>query len=95
MGEAFAGLLEGPYHVQPPDREWPGEGDGLQCGRGQMRLMRELLAPDAALDDVGGVGMCGEPEETVPKGLRDDGARAGVMATVAGMDVVELSLIHI
>lgn len=51
--------------------------------------MRKLLAPDAALDDVGGVGVRSEPEETVPEGLRDDGARADMVASVVVVDVME------
>ena len=51
--------------------------------------MCKLLAPDAAADDVGGIGVCGEPEETVPESFRDDGSRAGVVSIVAGVDVIE------
>ena len=89
MSHATAGLLERPYHVQPPDRERPGERDGLQCSRWQVRLMGELLAPFAATDDVGCVSLHGQPEETVAMSFGGDGSAARMVPAVARMDVVE------
>ena len=33
VSEAARALLEGSYHVETPDREWPGDWDGLELLR--------------------------------------------------------------
>ena len=47
--------LEWSHHIQPPDSEGPGNGDGLECRSQLMWLGAELLAPFAFLDQVFGV----------------------------------------
>ena len=54
-----------------------------------MRLVGILLAPGAPLDNVDGIGVCGRPVETMPHSLGDQRAGAGMVAAVAGVDVVE------
>ena len=47
------------------------------------------LAPLAGPHNVGGVGDRGGPIKTLPKCVTHEGARRGVMAADAGMDVVD------
>src|SRR3954465_10751563 len=48
MGSPF----EGSYHIKPPDREGPGNGDCLEGGGWHMALVCKKLATDASLDQV-------------------------------------------
>ena len=52
MSETTCASLEGPNHIQSPDREGPSYGDCLESGRGHMALIGEELATDAMLDKV-------------------------------------------
>ena len=45
--------------------------------------------PDAPLDNVGSVCVCGEPVEAVSHSLCDQRAGAGVVTAVAGVNVLE------
>src|SRR3954469_1609485 len=54
-----------------------------------MRLVGVLLAPGAPLDNVDSIGVCGGPVEAMLHSLGDQRAGAGVVAAVAGVDVVE------
>jgi hypothetical protein len=51
MGEATRSLLEGPNHIESPDREWPCEGDSLKRLCWQVGLPGVELAPLACVDN--------------------------------------------
>ena len=89
VSHATAGLLQRPDHVQPPDRKRPGERDGHQCSRWQVRLMGELLAPFVAVNDVDCVSLHGQPEDVVAMSFGGDGSPASMVPAVARMDVME------
>ena len=44
VSEAARALFEGSYHVEAPDHEWPGDGDGLKLLCRQMSLSSVELA---------------------------------------------------
>ena len=52
MSEAARGLFEGSDHVEAPDYEWPGDGDGLKLLRRQMSLPSIELASLTHADDL-------------------------------------------
>jgi hypothetical protein len=63
MGVASWSALELSDHIESPDREWPVDGDRLQCRAWNMRLVGLFLAPDATSNDVDCVGVGGEQVE--------------------------------
>ena len=87
MGEAPGRSLEGPDEIQPPDREWPRDGDGLEGLRGQVSLAREELAPLTGTDYLGSVGDRRRPVEALPEGIADEGPWRSVVAAGSGADV--------
>ena len=52
VGEAAQALFEGSYHVEAPDHEWPGDGDGLKLLCRQMSLPSIELASLTPADDL-------------------------------------------
>src|SRR3954467_4913106 len=82
MGSPF----EGSYHIKPPDREGPGNGDCLEGGGWHMALVCEKLATDAALDQV----LCICPGrwliKTCTEGLAYKGPGCGVVAAKSGVN---------
>ena len=52
VSEAAWALFEGSYHVEAPDREWPGDGDGLKLLCRQMSLPSVELASLTPADDL-------------------------------------------
>ena len=52
VSEATQGLFEGFDHVEAPDREWPGDGDGLKLLCRQMSLPSIELASFTPTDDL-------------------------------------------
>src|SRR5664279_4343866 len=72
--------------VQPPDREWPREGDGLQFLRGLMNFLGVELAGLARPDELGGVLKRSGPVEAVAESFAGEGARGGVVTAFSTMD---------
>ena len=52
VSDAARGLFEGSDHVEAPDREWPGDGDGLELLCRQMSSPSIELASLAPADDI-------------------------------------------
>ena len=52
MSEAVWALFEGTHHVKAPDREWLGDGDGLELLFWQMGLLSIELASFAPADNL-------------------------------------------
>jgi len=52
VSEATQGLFEGFDHVEAPDREWPGDGDGLKLLCWKMSLPSIELASFTPADDL-------------------------------------------
>jgi len=89
MCHAASSCLEGPHHVQPPDRKGPREGDGLEGSGRQVALRAEALAAFALVDQFLGRLQSGRPVETVTECLGHQGPGGGVMPALALMDVEE------
>ena len=52
MSEAAWTLFEGSYHVEAPDHEWLGDGDGLELLCWQMSLPSIELTSLTPMDDL-------------------------------------------
>ena len=52
VSEAAQALFEGSYHVEAPDHEWLGDGDGLELLCQQMCLPSVELACFTPVDDL-------------------------------------------
>ena len=89
VGEAPGRPLQRTDEVQPPHGERPRDGDGLQGMGRKVCFSSVVLATFAGPHDVGGVGHRGRPIESLPKSVTHEGARRSVVATDAGMDVVD------
>ena len=70
VSEAARALSEGSYHVEAPDYERPGDGDGLKLLCRQVHLESVELASLTPADDL----------------LYDQRPRGHVMSTNSGMD---------
>src|SRR5664279_738235 len=70
-------------NVQPPDRERPREGDGLQFLRGLVNLLGMELAGLAGPNEPGGVLKCGGPVEAAAECFASEGAGGGVVAAIS------------
>src|SRR5664279_3875370 len=68
-------------NVQPPDREWPREGDGLQFLRWLMNLLGVELVGLAGPDKLGGILKRSGPVETAAESFAGEGARRGMVTT--------------
>ena len=52
MSEATRALFEGSDYVEALDREWPGDGDGLELLHQQISLPSVELASLTPVDDL-------------------------------------------
>src|SRR3954467_2409643 len=82
MGSPF----EGSYHIKPPDREGPGNGDCLEGGGWHMALVCKKLATDASLDQVLSVCPGCRPMKACTKSLAYKGPSCSVMTTESVMN---------
>ena len=72
MGHASTSRLESSHHVQTPDGEGPGDGDGSESGCRQVALLGEVLAPLASANEVFSVRLGCWLVVAVPESLADD-----------------------
>ena len=89
MSEATWGLFEGFDHVEAPDHEWPGDGDGLKLLRRQVSLPSVELASFTPADNLLCILECSGPVETLVKGFPDQRPRGRVMSSNSSMDLEE------
>ena len=89
VSHASAGCLESSHHVQAPNDEGLGDGDGSEGESWQMALLGEVLASLALQDQVFSVCLGGWLVVAVPKGLVCDHAGRSVMAALSLVDVLE------
>ena len=71
VSEASRALFEGSYHVEAPDHEWPGDGDGLELLCRQMGLLSVELASFTLADDLLCISQRSGPAKTLTKGFPD------------------------
>ena len=89
VGEAPGCLLQRTDEVQSPHSERLCNGDGLQNVRGEVHFSSVKLATLAGPHDVGGVGDCGGPVETLPKCITHEGTWRSMVAANASVDVMD------
>ena len=89
MSEAARALFEGSYHVEAPDHEWPGDGDGLELLCRQMGLSSVELASFTPTDDLLCISQRGGPVKTLAKGFSDQRPWGHVMSADPDMDLEE------
>ena len=82
----MASPFKGSYHIKPPDRKGPSNGDFLESSRRHMALVCKKLATDAMLDKVLCVCSGRRPVETCTEGLAYKGPGCGVVPAKSGMD---------
>ena len=66
---AVRALFKGSYHVEAPDHEWPGDGDGLKLLRRQMSLPSVELESLTPVDDLFCISQRSGPVKTLAKGF--------------------------
>ena len=71
VSEAARGLFEGSNHVDAPDYEWPGDGDGLKLLCWQMSLLSIELASFTPTDNLLCISQRSGPVKTMVKGFLD------------------------
>ena len=89
MSEATQGLFEGSDHVEAPEREWLGDGDGLESLRRFVILPSVELASFISMDNLLGISQRGGPVKTLVKGFSDQRPRGRVMSVDSDMDLKE------
>ena len=89
MSEAAWAIFEGSHHVEAPNREWPGGGDGLQLLRWQVSLPSVELASFTPTDNLLCVSKCSGPVETLAKGFLDQQPWGHVMSVDSSVDLEE------
>ena len=89
MSEAARALFEGSYHVEAPDHERPGDGDGLMLLCQQMSLPSVELASLTPTDDLLYILQCSGLVKTLAKGFSDQRPWGHVVSVDFGMDLEE------
>ena len=82
MGSPF----EGSDHIEPPDREGPSNGDGLEGGRWHVALVCKKLATDTVLYQMLCICLGRRPIKSCTEGLAYKGPGCGVVPTQSGMN---------
>ena len=89
MREASGRPLEGPYQVEPLDREWRHDGDRLERLGQQVSLPSIVLASFVGAYDLLGVAHHGWPVETLSECVSNQSPRCGVMFVDPSIDVFQ------
>lgn len=84
--EAVPSSLQRSYHIQPPDRKRPCDGDHLQGCCWYVTLLGKAMALIALPDEVVSVLPGCWPEETVLESFANRSPRCSVMPTGAGVN---------
>ena len=87
MREAPGRFLEWHDQIQPPYRERPGDGDGLELLHLEMDLSCVELSTLAAAHNVLGVGDGSWPIEALSECLSDKIPRGRVISARSGVDL--------
>ena len=87
MRKAPGHPLEGPYQVEPPDHEWPHDGDRLECLGWQVGLSSIVLTPFIGVHNLFSVGYYSRPVEALSKHISDQGPRCGMVPVDPTMDI--------
>ena len=82
-------FCEGSYHVEAPDHEWPGDGDGLELLCRQMSLSIIELASFTPTDNLLCISESSGPVETLAKGFLDQRPQGRMISVDSNMDLEE------
>ena len=82
-------VFEGSYHVEAPDHERPGDGDGLKLLCRQMSLLSVELASLTPADDLLCLSQCSGLVKTLSKGFSDQRPWGRVMSVDSVKDLEE------
>ena len=89
MSEGTRALFEGFDHVEAPDYEWPGDGDGLNLLRQKMSLPTLELTSLTLADDLLCISQRSGPVKILAKGFFDQRPWGHVMSADSSMDLKE------
>ena len=87
MSIAPGRFCQGANHVEPPDREGPRDGYGLERLHRHVRLPSIKLAPFAGAHDLFGVSDCRWPIKPLAECVPDQDSWRSVMSTDSALDV--------
>ena len=87
VGIAPGRSFERSDQIEPPDHEWPCDGDYLECFGRQVGLPSVVLTPFIGAHYRFSVGYCGRPVEALSECVSDQGPRCGMVPTDPTMDI--------
>ena len=71
VGIAPEHSLERFDQIEPPDHEWPRDGDRLECLGWQVGLPSVVLTPFTGAHNLFSIGYCGRPVEALSEHVSD------------------------
>ena len=78
--------------IEPPDREWPRDGDHLECLGRQVGLPSIVLTPFVGAHNLFGVGYYGRLVETLSECVSNHGSRSGMVTVDPIVDIAQQPL---
>ena len=81
--------LERSDQIEPPNLEWPRDGDCLECLCWQVGLLSVVLTPFIGAHNLFSVGYYGQPVEALSKCISDQSPRRGMVATDPTVDITQ------
>ena len=84
--------LERSDQIEPPDHEWPHDGDRLERLGQQVGLPSIVLTPFIGAHNMFSIGYHGRPVEALSKHISDQGSRRGMMTTNPIVDIAQQPL---
>jgi hypothetical protein len=80
---------EGTDHIKSLDREWPCDGDYLECLSRQVGPPSIVLAPFASAHDPLGVDICYWPVEPLAESIPNQGSQSSLVPADPAVDVLQ------
>ena len=81
--------LERFNQIEPPDHEWPHDGDRLECLGQQVGLPSVVLTPFTGAHNLFSIGYCGRPVEALSERVTDQGPRRGMVPADPIVDITQ------
>ena len=89
MRVASRHFFKRPDLIEPPDREWPCDGDGLERLGRQVGLPNVVLAPFVGAHNLLSIGYYGRPVEALSECVPDQGSRRSMVPVNPTVDVIQ------
>ena len=80
-------MIERSDQIEPPDHEWPCDGDRLECFGQQVGLPSIVLTPFVGAHDLFGVNYYGQPVEAMSERISNQGSRYGMVIVDPIVDI--------